>query len=231
MTGTTMGVTDRFGDDRLLADRVRTSLGPLVAWLDLPHPLVMAHEADVVLHGDVGSEDDAARIVGAVGQVPGVAEVESRLHVGLGGGDCRPSTGRRARPPSRAMRRLTDAARRAGRFDRAAGPAVRATVGALLSRLPPHVAAHLLSHLPVDVRDMVLRPWQAGRPAARAKHVRDFVAVVSADCALDAATAETVVASVLAEVRALVPEEADDVAAALPPDLRALWLAEAMASA
>lgn len=231
MTGTKVSVGAReharegwsFADDRLTADRVRTAIGPLVAWLDLPHPNVMVCGDEVVLHGDVGCEDDAERLTAAAGQVLGVVDVESHLHIGLGSGDSRPSDGRRTRPPSRAMQRLLAAARRAGRFDRAAGPAVRATVGALLSRLPPREAAHLLSHLPVDVRHLVLRPWQAGRPAARAKHVSEFVHAVSAEAALDAETAEAVVRSVLSELQALVPEEVVDIAAVLPPELREFW--------
>jgi hypothetical protein len=82
-------------DDRLLADRIRSELGPLRKRLDLPHVHVTVHRHVAILHGDVGWPRDAACIARRVREVSGVRDVESRLHVGLLKGDTRPSHSRR----------------------------------------------------------------------------------------------------------------------------------------
>jgi len=84
---------DPTAEGPLLADRVRSSLGPLEHRLDIPHLHVMAEGHDVLLHGDVASEDQVGTLVEATRRVPGVAEVRSHLHVGLLPGDTRPSAG------------------------------------------------------------------------------------------------------------------------------------------
>lgn len=83
----------RVSDD-VLADRIRSSLGPIEKRLDLPRIHVMVEKHVALLHGDVATTDDAEELVAAVERVPGVAGVESRLHVGLLPGDTRPSEGR-----------------------------------------------------------------------------------------------------------------------------------------
>ena len=80
--------------DDVLADRIRSSLGPIEKRLDLPRIHVMVEKHVVLLHGDVATTADADELVAAVERVPGVAGVESRLHVGLLPGDTRPSEGR-----------------------------------------------------------------------------------------------------------------------------------------
>ena len=80
--------------DDVLADRIRSSLGPIEKRLDLPRIHVMVEKHVALLHGDVGTAADAEDLVAAVERVPGVAGVESHLHVGLIPGDTRPSEGR-----------------------------------------------------------------------------------------------------------------------------------------
>lgn len=86
-----------------------------------------------VLHGEVGSAEDARRLERAVEAVSGVAGVESDLHVGLDAGDPRPSQGRAVHPPSDSMRRLVEAATHAGVDAGAARPVVRAVLATLVA--------------------------------------------------------------------------------------------------
>ena len=79
--------------DHVLADRVRSTIGPLEHRLDVPRIHVMARGHDVVLHGDVDSAEHAEVIEAAVRHVAGVHHVESHLAVGLIAGDTRPSEG------------------------------------------------------------------------------------------------------------------------------------------
>lgn len=78
-------------EDNVLADRVRSLLGPLEHRLDIPRVHVQAQGHEVLLHGDVSDEEQAREIVDAVGDIPGVHKVQSHLHVGLFAGDSRPS--------------------------------------------------------------------------------------------------------------------------------------------
>jgi len=68
--------------DALLADRVRSSLGPLEHRLEIPRVHVTACGHDVTLHGELDSPWHADQVVEAVAKVPGVARVQSRLRVG-----------------------------------------------------------------------------------------------------------------------------------------------------
>src|SRR6202142_1059320 len=77
--------------DDILADRIRSSLGPLEKRLDLPRVHAMAGAPCAILHGDVSVDDDARAIEHAILQVSGVRGVESHLHAGLIAGDTRPS--------------------------------------------------------------------------------------------------------------------------------------------
>ena len=86
--------------DQILADRIRSSLGPLEKRLDLPHIHVMVNDHIATLHGEVGSYRDVDAIDSAVAAVSGVNGVDSYLHVGLVAGDTRPSAGHAVgRPP------------------------------------------------------------------------------------------------------------------------------------
>jgi len=90
----TGGQPDLLVDDDVLADRVRSMLGPVEKRLDLPRVHVMVDHHVVLLHGDVGSRADAVAIERATAAVPGVMGVRSCLHAGLLPGDSRPSAGR-----------------------------------------------------------------------------------------------------------------------------------------
>ena len=86
-------------DDRTLADRVRSVLGPIEKRLDLPRLHVMVEDHVVLLHGDVEWPHEEATITHAVQQVSGVRGVESHIHVGMLRSDTRPSTGRQHAAP------------------------------------------------------------------------------------------------------------------------------------
>ena len=213
--------------DTVLADRIRSTLGPLEKRLDLPHVHVMSVNHHVMLHGCVSSEADVARLEEAVLAVPGVRSVTSELHVGLGPGDERPSAGRRhavaLHLPSPGLRRLTDAAAAAGGVDPAASPLwARSSVGAVLSTLcsllPHGERDHLLLHLPADVRDLV-----APSSHRRIKGADEFITAAQRADAMPDGRAPDIVRAVLAVVRELAPEEAHDVSSVLPTEVAELW--------
>lgn len=203
----------------VLADRIRSELGPLVARLDVPHPHVMVEGRVVLLHGEVATEADAQAIEDAVSRMPGVEAVESYLAVGLLPSDTRPSDGRRAHMPSAAMRRLLAAARRAGVPFVQSRLAVAAVIEAVASRIPAGEREHLLLHLPHDVRAL-----HAGLSPSRIDTEAELVDAVGKGAGLDPIVARAAVESVLGALRDLVPEETADVAAVLPADLREAWL-------
>ncbi|MFW2336039.1 BON domain-containing protein [Ilumatobacter sp.] len=78
-------------DDLVLADRIRSTLGPVEHALDQPRVHVSVYRHVASLHGDVANHYAAERLVGAVRSVPGVVDVSSHLHVGLLAGDGCPS--------------------------------------------------------------------------------------------------------------------------------------------
>jgi uncharacterized protein (DUF2267 family) len=207
--------------DDVLADRVRSSIGPLLHRLDVPHVHVMVDGRVAVLHGDVPSLFDALRIETEVLRVSGVRGVESHLHVGLLPGDTRPSDGDTGVLPSGAYRTLLDAARGAGAEP--ADRAVHAVLCAFADRIPPDERAHLVEHLPDDVRRMLSGPRRIEAPAVRLRSVDQLVAAVVAEGGITPAVAEPVTRAVLSKLRVLVPEEEHDVAAVLPAALRELW--------
>lgn len=210
--------------DNVLADRIRSSLGGLEKRLDLPHVHVTVERGVAVLHGEVGSAEDARQLERAVEAVSGVAGVESYLHVGLGAGDTRPSQGRAVHPPSDAMRRLIEAATHAGVDAGAARPVVRAVLATFADRLPPAERDRVSAHLPADVRSLFEPPQRSGERAP-ARTVHELVVRVAATAGDEVSTydAEPVTRAVIGAFRSLVPEERRDVAAVLPAELRALW--------
>jgi uncharacterized protein (DUF2267 family) len=215
---------DPNASDDVLADRVRSALGPLVRRLDIPHVHVMVHDHVATLHGDVEHVWDALRIEYAVSRVSGINGVESHLHVGLAPGDTRPSQGRLHRASSPAMVELLDSARRAGAADPRS--AVRSVLCALSERIPDSERAHLVAHLPSDVRDLASPPRRYGAPSPRARKVDEFVAAVASHGGVEPARAEEITRAVVSSLRALVPEEVQDVAATLPGELRRFWAGE-----
>jgi uncharacterized protein (DUF2267 family) len=207
----------------VLADRIRSSIGSLEKRLDLPHIHVLVDHHVALLHGEVGSGGDAAQLERAVAAVPGVAGVESYLHIGLARGDTRPSEGRAVHPRSPALERLLGAATGAGVSRDQALVAVRGVLGALADRLPAGERGQVAGHLPADARALFEPPRRLHR-APPARTLTDLVArTAELTPGLPRHEAEAVTAAVLGALRALVPEEAHDIAAVLPEELRALW--------
>jgi uncharacterized protein (DUF2267 family) len=209
--------------DDVFADRIRSSIGGVAKRLDVPRVLVTVEDHVARLHGAVGTAHDAAEIERAVLQVSGVEGVESYLHVGLEGGDTRPSTGRAVQQPSDAYRRLVAAVGAHDVAPSAAGQVIRAVLGTFADRLPEGERQHIATHLPADVRELFTPPRRSSR-AAPPRTVEALVAdVTAATSVLAAAQARPVTEAVLEALRTLVPEEAANVAAVLPADLRQLW--------
>jgi uncharacterized protein (DUF2267 family) len=210
--------------DLVLADRIRSTIGPLTQQLDLPHIHVMVNDHVAMLHGEVDTAPSAVQIEQAVHDVSGVRGVESYLHVGLLASDTRPSTGRAQTPQhSNVLRALVDVAAHTG-----AGTApqtlVKAVLSTLLEQIPPDERRHVLSHLPDDVRRLTDPPRRRGTQLGRIRRVDDFfeaIALVDPDLSIDAAEQATV--AVLAALVRVVPEEVADVEAVLPRELRELW--------
>ncbi len=218
--------------DDVLADRIRSSLGPLERRLDLPRIHVMVEDHIALLHGETATDADLDQLVAAVEGVSGVAGVESYLHVGLISGDTRPSLGKLVHQPSDAHRRLFHAATAAGVDAAAAQPVVRAILATFANRLPDLEREQIAIHLPEDLRSLFSPPWRTrSGPAARtvteliARSPADLVARIASDTGgLHPEKARDVTAAVLAELRSLIPDKAADAAAAvLPAELREFW--------
>lgn len=213
----------RFDDDvtdAVLADRVRSNLGQLEHQLDVPHVHVMVERHVALLHGDVTSKDAARAIETAALRTHGVRGVESHLHVGLLAGDTPPSLGGGA--PSPAWSRLVGAAVRSGAGETGAPLAARAVLGSFAELLPEDVRRRLHSHLPADAALLLEPPRRSGlvRPVEQIHQL--YASVVAAD-AVPPMHVPWVVLAVIAELQALVPDDAATVAAALPPVIRHLW--------
>lgn len=211
---------DPWVGDEILADRVRSTLGPLEKVLDVPRVHVEVHDHVASLHGEVGEQSDANELVRATNRISGIFGIESFLHVGLRP-DARPSEGRSHPAPSPARLRLLTAATRAGVPEDRAAITVRAVLGALLDRLPVDERDQVLAHLPLDVRALAEPPQRVGQPP-RIRSLADLVADVTAQ-GVGSGEGSAVTESVFAELRQLVPEEAGDIAAVLPAELRDLW--------
>jgi len=213
---------DPAGSDDVLADRIRSSLGPLEKRLDLPRVHVMVEDHVAIVHGEVPGEHDASAVEHAIMRISGVIGVESHLHRGLVPGDTRPSGGADAQPPSDALRMLLDAARDSG-----AGPDASAAVHAVLcgftDRIPDGERGQLFAHLPADVRALT-GPRRHGERPSRVKTLPQLVAAVNAQ-GVSSESAYGITVAVVGALRALVPEEERDVAAVLPAELRELWQA------
>jgi len=209
--------------DDILADRIRSSIGPVEKRLDLPHVNVLVEDHVALLHGVVGTAEEAHQLETAVAAVSGVRDIESYLHVGIGPGDSRPSAGKLVVPPSEAHQRLVSAATGAGIESAAAESVVRAILASFADRLPDGERNQVASHLPADVRAMFTPPRRV-RAAGSPRTVSALVArIAAASTELPEDKARDVTAAVLRELRTLVPEEAADVAAVLPSELRQFW--------
>lgn len=209
----------------VLADRIRSSLGPLEKRLDVPHVHVMVEDHVAIIHGDVSDEVDAAAIEHAVTNVSGVAGVESHLHAGLAPGDTRPSQGATApRPPSEALRALLDAASGAGAEHPRA--AVHAVLCGFSERIPEDERLQMLAHLPTDVWALTGPARRHGERPPRLRTLPQLVAAVTAEGGIEPEKAEDITRAVVATLRARVQDEARDVGAVLPAELREFWEAE-----
>jgi len=208
-------------DDRVLADRVRSMLGPLEHRLDIPriHVLVEGHE--VLLHGDVTSNAHAEAIISAVRDVPGVQAVTSHLHIGLFPGDTRPSEGSGHPAPSAALAKVLTAAHDGGASEGSERSCARSVLSTFAALLPEGERRHVLTHLPTDLRTLTepLRPRWAGHGHLR--RLDEFILAALPNVEPEARQA--IVESVIGALRELVPEEVVDVAAVLPENLRPLW--------
>ena len=211
-------------DDVRLAQRVRSRLGPLEKQLDLPRVHVSSADRVVVLHGVVGTDAEADHLVRAAERVAGVAEVRSRMRVGMGPGDTRPSEGRAVVAPSAAWRELVGAARGVGLSDDAAAHAAQAVLATLLQCVPEGERRHVLAHLPEDVRQRTDPPLEVGR-IGRPRTVGGFERAVAERAQLVPEDSALATRAVLGALRGLVPEEVEDVEAVLPSGLKALWAA------
>ena len=150
--------------DDVLADRIRSTLGPVLKQLDLPHVHVMVTNHIALLHGDVGSAYEADVIEHAVLDISGVEGIESHLHAGLIRGDTRPSLGRSAPPaPSLALQAVLEAAAGAGASEPRV--AAHAVLCRFVDRIPENERAQVLAHLPEDVEGT----RRAAPPARRAR--------------------------------------------------------------
>jgi uncharacterized protein (DUF2267 family) len=211
--------------DDVLADRIRSSIGGLEARLDVPRVHVTVYDGTAALHGEVGTATDAAEIEHAVAAVSGVVGVESFLHVGLLPGDTRPSEGTHHPAVSNARKQLVSAAVAAGVDESRAPSAVRAVLSVFAERLPTGEREHLEAHLPADVRELMRPPWRLGEAVRRMRTVPELVAEVAASSpeGIPPERRSEVVEAIVRALRSLVPNEAADIAAVLPQDLRDFW--------
>jgi hypothetical protein len=87
-------------DSKTLADRIRSTIGPIEKRLGLPRVHVMVENHTALLHGEVRTQSDVQVLEQAVSSVWGVDGVESHLRVGLLPGEDRAPAGRQAPTPS-----------------------------------------------------------------------------------------------------------------------------------
>jgi uncharacterized protein (DUF2267 family) len=211
--------------DEVLADRIRSSIGPLEKQLDVPRVHVMVTDHIALLHGDVTKTWQADAIEHAVLRISGVDGVESHLHVGLIRGDTRPSHAHmEPPPPSDAWRTLVDTAIEAGASE--AELAVHAVLCRFVARLPERAREHVVAHLPLDVRALVGSTRVQGRDPKTFRTVDELARAAAEYGGIAPEFAEAFTRRMLAVFRTIVSDEADDVAAVLPSDLRAAWIAE-----
>jgi len=212
--------------DDVLADRIRSSLGSLEKRRDVPRVHVVVDDHVAIVHGEVPRESDACAIEHAIMRISGVTGVESHLHAGLVSGDTRPShSAPSPQPPSEALRSLLDVARDAG-----AGPypglAVHAALCGFVDRMPEDERDQVLAHLPADVRALAGPVRRRGERLPPLRTLPQLVAAVTAQGGVDPKHAEDIIRAVVAALRRLVHDEAHDVAAVLPDELREIWESE-----
>lgn len=213
----------RWEDDGVLADRVRSSLGPLLKRLDQPRVHVASSEQAVTLHGHVTDVEAKAEIEAAARSVPGVAGVSSHLVVGLDAGDSTPSVGRRGRR-SPLLLRLERAARDHGFVSRAeARYALRGLLSVFAAQLPDPVRKRFLGHLPSDVRTLATSVHWLGPDVCDAVTEHDLAQTAALAMLTDRRHADQLLRAALPILRDHAPGDAATIAVALPAEIRALW--------
>jgi len=211
--------------DDILADRIRSSIGPLEKRLDLPRIHVAVEDKVAVLHGEVPAETDARAVEHAIMGVSGVRGIESHLHAGLIAGDTRPSQGVTA-PTHRspALQTLLEAARDAGA--RRPYAAVHAVLCGFSDRVPVDEREQMLAHLPLDVRVLAGPARRHGERTPPVRTLEQLLAAAPVEGDIEAARATAITVAIVRTLRDLVRDETADLAAVLPPELRQLWEAE-----
>ena len=204
-----------------LADQVRTRVGPLIRRLNLPRIHVMAEGKRVLLHGDVGTEADAAAIEAEVAGLDVVESVESHLHIGLIPGDSRPSDF--STPASAMMTQLLQAAEAIGISGEPARAAVWGALTAVLEQIPPDERRHVLDHFPLDVSAFVKPRRRFGDENIHWQSELELEAAAALRGGISLDDAEMLVPEVIGLLRKFVPEEDRDVQATLHAHLRELW--------
>ncbi len=213
--------------DDVLADRIRSSLGPLEKRLDVPRVHVIVEDHVAIVHGDVPNEGAARAIERAIMRISGVKGVESHLHPGLVAGDTRPSQGAAVpRPASAALTRARSSRRATPAPART--PARRCTQCCAVSPIacPKTNATQVLAHLPSDVRVLAGPVRRHGDAAPRLKTVPQLVAAVIAEGGIDPAHAEQITRAVVATLRGIVRDEAATLPRCFRRELRVLWKTE-----
>jgi uncharacterized protein (DUF2267 family) len=103
---------------------------------------------------------------------------------------------------------------------------VRATLSVFTERLPHGEREQFLQHLPHDVRQLAAPPRGTGLPV-QPRTVAELTAAAVATSPeilpVPGAPATRAVTAIVCELRRAVPEEAGDIAAVLPDDLRRMW--------
>jgi uncharacterized protein (DUF2267 family) len=102
---------------------------------------------------------------------------------------------------------------------------VRAVASVFAERLPADERAQFEAHLPADVRQLTSPPRRLGPGVRRMRTAPELIAEVAvlAPEGMAPERRREVVEAVVHALRDLVPDEAADVAAVLPHDLRVLW--------
>jgi uncharacterized protein (DUF2267 family) len=209
-------------DDRVLADRVASTLGSVTRHLDLPRVHVTAKDGVVHLAGRIDSLDAFHEIERAVRAIPGVRDIRTAHLRRMGPADTRPSEG----AATRRSKALHDLLQGVNALDIGDEEDARRLVGAILAVflriLPEDPRRHFETHLPADVKALTEEALIIGA-MERPRSMEDFVAMVADAAARTTGTAELVTRRVLADLRELVPEEVDDIAAVLPREIKQMW--------
>ena len=213
----------RWEDDGVLADRVRSSLGPLLKRLDQPRGHVASTRQAVTLHGHVTDVEAKAEIEEAARSVPGVTGVSSHLVVGLAAGESTPSAGRRGRR-SPLLLRLERTARDCGFVSRAeARYALRGLLSVFAAQLPYAVRKRFLEHLPADVHELATSVHWLTPEICDLTSEHDLAQTAALAMLTDRRHADRLLRAVLPILRDHAPGDAARVASALPTEIRALW--------